>query len=145
MRKMTTLVISLMAGMMLFHTALADDLINVKKKGEISMAMSGQYPPFNFVDDKNHLTGFDVEIGKEIAKRIGITGVPMTTAWDGIIAGLLANKYELICGSMAITEKVGDRVIFMADGVVVEDSPPKEMFRDPKELRTQQFLSEILK
>jgi polar amino acid transport system substrate-binding protein len=105
MRKMTTLVISLMAGMMLFQTALADDLVNVKKKGEISMAMSGQYPPFNFVDDKNHLTGFDVEIGKEIAKRIGITGVPITTAWDGIIAGLLANKYELICGSMAITEK----------------------------------------
>lgn len=104
MRKMTTLVISLMAGMMLFQTALADDLANVKKKGEISMAMSGQYPPFNFVDDKNHLTGFDVEIGKEIAKRIGITGVPITTAWDGIIAGLLANKYELICGSMAITE-----------------------------------------
>ncbi len=104
MRKMTTLVISLMAGMMLFQTALADDLVNVKKKGEISMAMSGQYPPFNFVDDKNHLTGFDVEIGKEIAKRIGITGVPITTAWDGIIAGLLANKYELICGSMAITE-----------------------------------------
>jgi polar amino acid transport system substrate-binding protein len=105
MRKMTTLVISLMAGMMLFQTALADDLVNVKKKGEISMAMSGQYPPFNFVDDKNHLTGFDVEIGKEIAKRIGITGVPITTAWDGIIAGLLANKYELICGSMAITEE----------------------------------------
>ncbi len=105
MRKMTTLVISLMAGMMLFQTALADDLANVKKKGEISMAMSGQYPPFNFVDDKNHLTGFDVEIGKEIAKRIGITGVPITTAWDGIIAGLLANKYELICGSMAITEE----------------------------------------
>ena len=105
MRKMTTLVISLIAGMMLFQTALADDLANVKKKGEISMAMSGQYPPFNFVDDKNHLTGFDVEIGKEIAKRIGITGVPITTAWDGIIAGLLANKYELICGSMAITEE----------------------------------------
>jgi polar amino acid transport system substrate-binding protein len=105
MRKMTTLVISLIAGMMLFQTALADDLVNVKKKGEISMAMSGQYPPFNFVDDKNHLTGFDVEIGKEIAKRIGITGVPITTAWDGIIAGLLANKYELICGSMAITEE----------------------------------------
>jgi polar amino acid transport system substrate-binding protein len=86
-------------------TVLAEDLAKVKTKGEIKMAMSGQYPPFNFVDDKNHLTGFDVEIGQAVAKRIGIKATPLSTAWDGIIAGLLANKYELICGSMAITEE----------------------------------------
>ncbi|THB73221.1 MAG: amino acid ABC transporter substrate-binding protein [Desulfobulbaceae bacterium] len=85
--------------------AVAEDLAMVTKKGEIRMAMSGQYPPFNFVNDKNELTGFDVEIGKEVAKRIGVEGTPLSTAWDGIIAGLLANKYELICGSMAITEE----------------------------------------
>ena len=84
---------------------LAGDLVMVKEKGEIKMAMSGQYPPFNFVDDKNQLTGFDVEIGQAVAKRIGIKATPLSTAWDGIIAGLLANKYELICGSMAITEE----------------------------------------
>ena len=83
--------------------AMAGDLAKVIKADEIKMAMSGQYPPFNFVDDKNQLTGFDVEIGKAVAKRIGIKGMPLSTAWDGIIAGLLANKYELICGSMAIT------------------------------------------
>lgn len=85
--------------------AVADDLAKVKEKGEIKMAMSGQYPPFNFVDDTNTLTGFDVEIGNEIAKRIGVQGKAMSTAWDGIIAGLLANKYEWICGSMAITDE----------------------------------------
>ena len=42
-------------------------------------------------------------------------------------------------------ELVGDRVIFMANGVVVEDSPPKEMFSNPKEQRTRLFLSEVLK
>jgi polar amino acid transport system substrate-binding protein len=93
-------VCSLIAG-----AVTADDLAMVKEKGEIKMAMSGQYPPFNFVDDKNQLTGFDVEIGQAVAKRIGIKAVPLSTAWDGIIAGLLANKYELICGSMAITEE----------------------------------------
>jgi polar amino acid transport system substrate-binding protein len=51
------------------------------------------------------LTGFDVEIGQAVAKHIGIEATPLSTAWDGIIAGLLANKYELICGSMAITEE----------------------------------------
>ena len=105
MKKLTALFVSLALSIALIPSAFADDLAKVKDKGKITMAMSGQYPPFNFVNDKNELTGFDVEMGKEIAKRIGVSGVPLTTAWDGIIAGLLANKYELICGSMAITEE----------------------------------------
>ncbi|WP_136810803.1 ABC transporter substrate-binding protein [Desulfosediminicola flagellatus] len=105
MKKTSVLAIGLLTVFLLAGAACANDLQEVKKKGTITMAMSGQYPPFNFVDDKNQLTGFDVEIGTEIAKRIAVTGVPLTTAWDGIIAGLLANKYELICGSMAITDE----------------------------------------
>lgn len=100
---MTTFI--LLIGCVVATSAMAGDLAVVKQKGEIRMAMSGQYPPFNFVNDKNELTGFDVEIGNEVAKRIGIKGAPLSTAWDGIIAGLLAKKYELICGSMAITEE----------------------------------------
>lgn len=105
MKKTSVLAIGLLTVFLLTGAAYANDLQDVKAKGKITMAMSGQYPPFNFVDDKNQLTGFDVEIGTEIAKRISVTGVPLTTAWDGIIAGLLANKYELICGSMAITDE----------------------------------------
>jgi len=105
MKKLTALTVGLFIALSFTGMASADDLQTVKEKGKITMAMSGQYPPFNFVDDQNQLTGFDVEIGKEVAKRIGVTGEPISTAWDGIIAGLLAKKYELICGSMAITEE----------------------------------------
>jgi polar amino acid transport system substrate-binding protein len=83
----------------------AGELTIIKQKKEISFAMSGQYPPFNFVDENNQLTGFDVDICNAIANEIGVRPRPVTTAWDGIIAGLLAGKYDLICGSMAITEK----------------------------------------
>ncbi|MBI9082785.1 MAG: amino acid ABC transporter ATP-binding protein [Desulfobacterales bacterium] len=51
----------------------------------------------------------------------------------------------VVTHEMGFAEQVGDRVIFMAEGVVVEDSAPKEMFSNPKEMRTRQFLSEILK
>lgn len=105
MKRLMMVMLILMTTCIWVTTTTAGDLAKVKKKGEIKMAMSGQYPPFNFVDDKNTLTGFDVEIGKEIAKRMGVEGKALSTAWDGIIAGLLANKYELICGSMAITDK----------------------------------------
>jgi len=103
MKRLMMVVLILMMGGIFIATATAGDLAKVKQKGEIRMAMSGQYPPFNFVDENNKLTGFDVEMGGEIAKRIGVKGMPLSTAWDGIIAGLLTNKYEWICGSMAIT------------------------------------------
>ena len=51
----------------------------------------------------------------------------------------------VVTHEMGFAEQVGDRVIFMADGFVVEDSAPREMFSNPKEARTRQFLSEILK
>ena len=50
----------------------------------------------------------------------------------------------VVTHEMGFAEKVGDRVVFMADGVIVEDGPPKDIFRQPKETRTQQFLSDIL-
>ncbi len=80
-------------------------LEQVKANNTLTFAMSGAYPPFNFVDEQGELTGFDVEIGKEIARRIGVEGKPIATAWDGIIAGLLANRYDTIIGSMAITDE----------------------------------------
>lgn len=51
----------------------------------------------------------------------------------------------VVTHEMGFAEKVGDRVIFMADGVVVEDASPKEMFSNPQEQRTRQFLAEVLK
>lgn len=93
-------------GLALSSAAQAEDgLSQVKSENELTFAMSGAYPPFNFVDEEGELTGFDVEIGKEIAKRIGVEGKPIATAWDGIIAGLLANRYDTIIGSMAITDE----------------------------------------
>ena len=51
----------------------------------------------------------------------------------------------VVTHEMGFAEKVGDRVIFMADGVVVEDAPPQMMFSNPREQRTKQFLAEVLK
>ncbi len=51
----------------------------------------------------------------------------------------------VVTHEMGFAEKVGDRIIFMADGVVVEEAEPQQMFRNPQNPRTKQFLSEILK
>jgi len=83
----------------------ADELDSIMSNGSMKIAMTGAYPPFNFVDGENKVVGFDPAIGKEIAKRMGVKAVVVTTAWDGILAGLMANKYDAIVGSMSITEK----------------------------------------
>lgn len=114
--------------------ASADELEAVKASGTFRFANSGAYPPFSFVDDANEVVGFDVDIGNEIAKRLGVEGVNVSTAWDGIIAGLLAGKYDSIIGSMTITAERENVVDFVGPyyrsgrGVfVVEDSPLQKL------------------
>ncbi|MEE4261534.1 MAG: ABC transporter substrate-binding protein [Desulfobacteraceae bacterium] len=105
MYKRSVLVLLLIAIFGFTPLANADELGKIKDAGEMKIAMSGAYPPFNFINEKNEVVGFDAAIGREIARRLGVEPVIVTTAWDGILAGLLANKYDTICGSMTITEK----------------------------------------
>lgn len=51
----------------------------------------------------------------------------------------------VVTHEMGFAEKMADRVVFMADGYVVEDAPPHEMFTNPQHERTKQFLAEVLK
>jgi polar amino acid transport system substrate-binding protein len=78
----------------------------------VKIAMSGVYPPFNYFNERNALVGFDVDIAKEIARRLNREPELVTTAWDGILAGLVSHKFDLIIGSMAITEERKKTVLF---------------------------------
>jgi len=86
--------IVLIAVLSLAPLAGADELDRIKAAGEMKIAMSGAYPPFNFINEQNEVVGFDAAIGREIATRLGVKPVIVTTAWDGILAGLLAKKYD---------------------------------------------------
>lgn len=77
----------------------------VRRRGRLRAAMSGQFPPFNFYDHENRLVGFDVDIAREVARRLGLEPELKTLQWDGILAGLQAGRYDAVIGSMAITPK----------------------------------------
>jgi len=76
------------------------------------VALTGKYPPFSYYDNKGRLAGFDVDVSGEIAKRLGRDLEIVATEWDGILAGLLAEKYDAIIGSMAITVERAKAVNF---------------------------------
>ncbi|MFX0545743.1 transporter substrate-binding domain-containing protein [Roseovarius sp. S1116L3] len=101
---------ALAAAALIAGPVAADELEGIKERGVLKIAMTGQYPPFNFVNESNEVVGFDPAIGTEIAKRMGLETEIVTTAWDGIIGGLIANKYDAVVGSMSITEE-RDKVI----------------------------------
>lgn len=100
-----TLAVSVFAAGCASSPAEEDSLERVLSAGQISFAMSGGYPPFNFYDEDNVLKGFDVDVASEIAERLGVEFVPVTTDWSGIIEGLRSGVYDGILGSMAITEE----------------------------------------
>lgn len=93
--------------------AVADELDRIKAAGEMKIAMTGAYPPFNFINEKNEVVGFDAAIGRELVTRLGVKPVIVTTAWDGILAGLLSEKFDTICGSMTITAQRLEMVDFV--------------------------------
>lgn len=91
----------------------ADDLEKIQKAGKLSVALSGVFPPFSFVDENNKVVGFDVDIGSEIARRLKVEPEIVTTQWDGIIAGLVTGRYDTIVGSMGITEERKKAISFV--------------------------------
>jgi His/Glu/Gln/Arg/opine family amino acid ABC transporter permease subunit len=78
----------------------------------LRVALTGKYPPFSFYGEDGELTGFDVDVSRAVARRLGRDLEIVTTEWDGILAGLLAGKYDAIIGSMAVTPERAARVHF---------------------------------
>ncbi len=70
------------------------------------------YHPFNYRDSDGNLQGYDIDIGNEVAKRIGADVEWVCQKWDGMIPSLLADKFDLIVASMSITNKRMEKIDF---------------------------------
>ena len=77
-------------------------LEKVQAEGKIRFGTEGTYAPFTFHDNTGKLTGFDVEIAEEVAKRLGVEAEFIETKWDGIFAGLDAKRFDAIVNEVSI-------------------------------------------
>lgn len=76
-----------------------------KDKNQFVVGMEVGYPPMEMVDtDGKTPIGFDVDVAKEISKRLGKTDVKIiNTAWDGIFVALETNKFDCVISAVSIT------------------------------------------
>jgi cystine transport system substrate-binding protein len=82
-----------------------ENLDAIKAAGVFRIGTEGTYAPFTYHDESGKLVGFDVEIGEEIAKRLGVEVQFLEGKWDGLIAGLDANRYDAVINQVGITEE----------------------------------------
>ena len=119
-RKRTVAVITaaLLAGSLVVTPAAAQDaepdyLQRILDQGRIVMSTDALYPPQSFIDeDTGELTGFDIDVGTEIAERLGVQFVAYPTTWDNVASGRWAGRWDFSVGSMAITVPRQERIDF---------------------------------
>ncbi len=82
-----------------------ETLDRVMRKGTLIMSSDPSYPPQSFLNDNNKMDGFDVEVGLEIAKRMGVRLSIVTPSWDLITAGRWNGRWDISVGSMTPTKQ----------------------------------------
>ncbi len=85
---------------------------SAKEWKTIRFGMDASYAPFESVNQKGEIVGFEVDYAKAICAKLQATCAFQNQDWDGIIPSLLANKFDVIFSSMNITDARKARVIF---------------------------------
>jgi polar amino acid transport system substrate-binding protein len=75
----------------------------IKARGVLKVSTDPNYKPQSFINEKGELDGFDIDVAKEVAKRLGVKVEFVTPDWDIIVAGNWGGRWDLSIGSMTIT------------------------------------------
>lgn len=74
--------------------------------------MEGTWAPWTYHDENDELVGFDVEVGKAIAEKLGVEPNFVEGEWDGLLAGLESGRYDIMVNGVEITEERQEKYDF---------------------------------
>lgn len=78
-------------------------LQRIQDKGTIYVGTEGTYAPFTYHDKSGKLTGYDVEVTRAVADKLGIKVEFKETQWDAMLAGLNNNRFDVVANQVALT------------------------------------------
>lgn len=79
-------------------------LDRVMSEGVLKVATDANWAPQSFLNDDNEMDGFDIDVARELAKRLGVDVEFVTPSWDIITAGRWNGRWDLSVGSMTPTK-----------------------------------------
>ena len=85
-------------------TAFAEDTVRI--------GTEGAYAPWNFINDKGEIDGFERELGDELCGRAKLNCEWVTNDWDSIIPNLVSSNYDVIMAGMSITDERDEVIDF---------------------------------
>ena len=87
-------------------TAAADDsLAKVKAAGTLILGLDSAFPPMGFINDKNEIVGFDIDLAKEVTSRMGIELKLQPIDWSSNILELNSGNIDCIWNGFSISEE----------------------------------------
>nr|WP_314487027.1 amino acid ABC transporter substrate-binding protein [uncultured Kingella sp.] len=75
----------------------------INNKGTITVGTEGTYAPFSYHDKDGKLTGYDVEVTRAVADKLGVKVEFRETQWDGMMAGLKAGRFDVVANQVGLT------------------------------------------
>ncbi len=135
--------LALLAAVMLLTVSFAavagaDQLDEIKARGTLIIATEGNWSPWTYHDDNGVLTGFDIEIGRMIAKELGVEPDFQEVPWESILAGVDQNRFDIACNGVGYTEERAGKFTFSDPYVYTE--AVLVVRKDNEEIRTMEDL-----
>ncbi|ADZ93137.1 transporter substrate-binding domain-containing protein [Marinomonas mediterranea] len=103
-----------LAGSLLATTqaSAASAIDGILSSNELKVCFEAGYIPFEMKTKDGRFIGFDIDLGKHMARSMDVKFVPVNTAWDGIIPALQTEKCDIIMGGMTVTAQRNLKVMF---------------------------------
>jgi polar amino acid transport system substrate-binding protein len=115
-----------------------DSLKAVKAKGKLVLGLDDSFPPMGYRNDKNEIVGYDIDLAKEAAKRLGVALVTQPIDWNAKEQELGTGKIDCIWNGFTITDERAKAMAFTkpylknAQVVVVKKDSPYKTLADLK-------------
>jgi len=87
-------------------------LKDIKDKKELIVGLDDNFPPMGFRDKSGQIVGFDIDMAKEVGKRLGVKVTFKPVEWDGIILSLNNKDIDVIWNGLTITDKRKEQISF---------------------------------